>query len=1128
MEGMIRKVIRASAGTGKTYRLSLEFINILIRCQSMNAGFEEILVITFTRKATSEIRSAVFKHLKELLSQSEKGIELQENLHSIYGTVIGEEELSYLKRIYEDMLVNKHKLQISTIDSFIHSVFKTVIAPYIGLTDFQINNDVNSKYLPDIYNYLFSEKSDSSTFLKIFRTAGKKSIENYDGFILSLIENRWLIHLIRERRENSGNRRVSLSENSKAEEYLSSFQKVSEDMISWLEEYISSSNHPPDETDKYFRKNYLSLVSFGGSGNFLRDFRHLIQQESFLTKNWKLLCKEFNFWDMRKIKDKSLKENLIQAAEEARQLFCFYIYHKFLLREEEEILTLAEHILEFYDRQKMRDKVFTYSDIAYYTFRYLYAEELSLIDPVNGSVSNRFYEYLSIRTRFILIDEFQDTGIIQYKLLYPIISEIISGYGSKEYGGVIVVGDEKQSIYGWRNGERELLINMPLILQSEDSVSLNKTYRSTAFITGFVNDLFSGLSEKLIENRLDWEYMGKVVSESQSQVGLLDFHFLNISKRIPGITEEQVPDQYSAFVENCLLPLYRSKRIDPAKSVILARDNRHLRGISQVLEDYGIDFFLESTFSFLHHQSIRPIIHLLRYLAEQNVVFLLRFLRSDICLLPPNELKEVALLYRASRRRKAMPGDRSAAAGKNIEIDNSFIALLKDHFPENRIIIKTVKLLEQFPETDLIELISLLIKEFNVPGLFPEEHNIKNLHLFLETVSHFFAQHSLDYPKNISGLMQFLEDNEKNEDFQQANIDSIDALQLMTIHKAKGLEFDNVFFFYEITPKGRSNDRKLGYLYQFNDLFTELKEFRVSYNYSDLLKLMAHPLWELHEKKDLLEEVNNIYVALTRAKANLSLFLTYDSKDGLIECSKGSLKEIKEDRLSIRKLFLQALLDYLKLDSESIEEAGEKDLQLINRKLGALSGTESNELRQSISQPVDISSLICFQRSKTMTETDEKFDPNLIYKSVYITKKQVLLGNITHYYISFIKYASEEELRYAAKRTLALYGNLMTLREIRGQITVIDRFIRDNEYLFSKRWSKVFTERTLFDKQNREQRIDRLLIDEEKKEILIVDFKTGSIKDERQLEYYKEIIAELPQVVENNYQINIEYIEVTG
>ena len=75
------KIIKASAGTGKTYSLSLEFLNILLTNQEVS--FEEIVVITFTNKATAEIRQRIFSHLENILAKNNKGIEIINNLQKL-------------------------------------------------------------------------------------------------------------------------------------------------------------------------------------------------------------------------------------------------------------------------------------------------------------------------------------------------------------------------------------------------------------------------------------------------------------------------------------------------------------------------------------------------------------------------------------------------------------------------------------------------------------------------------------------------------------------------------------------------------------------------------------------------------------------------------------------------------------------------------------------------------------------------------------------------------------------------------------------------------------------------------------------------------------------------------------
>ncbi|MBQ3922731.1 MAG: UvrD-helicase domain-containing protein, partial [Spirochaetales bacterium] len=110
---MSNKVITASAGTGKTYRLSVEYIKCLLEMFEKGGDencFRHILVITFTRKATAEIRSRVFKQLKDLLKRKHES--------DVYGTLsellkheLSNDEFVWLEKVYHNMCVNRHKIQ---------------------------------------------------------------------------------------------------------------------------------------------------------------------------------------------------------------------------------------------------------------------------------------------------------------------------------------------------------------------------------------------------------------------------------------------------------------------------------------------------------------------------------------------------------------------------------------------------------------------------------------------------------------------------------------------------------------------------------------------------------------------------------------------------------------------------------------------------------------------------------------------------------------------------------------------------------------------------------------------------------------------------------------------------------
>ena len=111
-------VLKASAGTGKTYRLSLEYLSSLLNGEL----YDEILVVTFTKKATEEIKVRIFEHIKEILDNTDTGKELIENIKNINNNIII--DLDKLELIYKEMLINKDKIKIYTIDGFTNIIFK--------------------------------------------------------------------------------------------------------------------------------------------------------------------------------------------------------------------------------------------------------------------------------------------------------------------------------------------------------------------------------------------------------------------------------------------------------------------------------------------------------------------------------------------------------------------------------------------------------------------------------------------------------------------------------------------------------------------------------------------------------------------------------------------------------------------------------------------------------------------------------------------------------------------------------------------------------------------------------------------------------------------------------------------
>ncbi|WP_297407988.1 UvrD-helicase domain-containing protein, partial [uncultured Cetobacterium sp.] len=130
MEGII---LKASAGTGKTYRLSLEYLATLLKGES----YKDILVMTFTKKATSEIQERVILFLEEIYKNPNS--DLYKNLKELYPNLDLSRE--NIKNVYYEVLDNRDRLKISTIDGFINNIFKSVIAPFLNIYSYEIIDD---------------------------------------------------------------------------------------------------------------------------------------------------------------------------------------------------------------------------------------------------------------------------------------------------------------------------------------------------------------------------------------------------------------------------------------------------------------------------------------------------------------------------------------------------------------------------------------------------------------------------------------------------------------------------------------------------------------------------------------------------------------------------------------------------------------------------------------------------------------------------------------------------------------------------------------------------------------------------------------------------------------------------
>ena len=1085
------RIISASAGTGKTYRLSIEYISLILRYYRRHPDFslDSVLALTFTRKATAEIRERIMSQLQELLDKPKGGLALDLRKH-VAGDPEGLsiDEQNILRSALLEISADQRNLQVMTIDSFTSSIFRNIVRPLRSIDSYELDQDAVKKRLPYLMNHLmdpaFRDRVDKLLSRKV-----RRSLDDYSDFFKSLIYNRWTYFLIRRRCQQ--NLYEFLPRQHDFDEAFKSF------IQSLYEIYQAKAK---GEFEKYFKKGFTSLIP-GGFENPTQIYQMvetLLQRSSDAMKLLKQIVDD-GFYS-KSLVPKALQDGIQALQDELRDALSEKLYHEYFIPEQNEILELWEIILTEYDKLIYRYKNMTYQDIAWFTFEALFSPEPPIFDLSSESAATEFYEFLSHRTRFMLIDEFQDTSLIQFNTLRPIMEEICSGYGAKEIGGIIVVGDEKQSIFGWRGGERDLLLNLKNIIPSLAEVQiepLTHSWRAGKDMMDFINHIFSdaSLHEYLAANKMSWQY-----PQVQSAIAALSttielkcmgyFHSVEANKS-PNLGTSK-SDTYNAFVEQMILPALQSEG-EPETVAILCRKTKQLEELQLILEEHEQSGIFQPSAPLTTHHLVAALMHWLRFVSYGDWMDFLAFVRSDFLLVDSAALK--ALIDRIAEFEAIKPD-----YPELITPDLSALS------PLDELLELANRQSHDSPYTILREIISFCLRDI---GAFPERDYL-NLEAFLKIAKDWelgLAKSGLSIP----AFLKYVNENTVQDGFTQVSVEGNEGIQLNTIHKSKGLQFDRVFVLYDLAGAHPSDGSLYWATEYLNQGLGELSGYALSYHYEDVLKHSpAAQLWQDKNKASLLEELNTLYVAFTRAKKHLHILFTYS---GTKTWPEYYAEKEDKDKLQLPAILANACQSYFgenepnengiyRFDSYHTP-AEDKDTEQKDK---------PQELRPDLrlAQPSAIT-WDAIQNADTL--------PGISYKDVYLEKRQALWGDLAHYYLSFIKIDSDDEHQRARRESISRYGSLLPIEQLQRFFTKLCQEIHKHSHLFDPDYDKIYNE---FEVGS--FRVDRLMLNTAAKKAWIIDYKTGDVHEKEQLDVYQEVLAGLPAF--QGYSFRTEYIRL--
>lgn len=1013
-------ILKASAGTGKTYRLSLEYISSLIQ----GIDFRDILVMTFTRKATSEIKERILSFLYQMCFEQDFKEEIERNLKNIYGEQF---IINYakLKDIYSDIIENKDKLKIYTIDAFTNMLFKNIVAPYLKIYKYEIiDDDGNKEILTKTFQKLFENKEAFNIFRDFLEDNSERDMRKYITMIEKLINERWKFIVIEE-----GNKTYNKSfEYSDLDGLIEEFKNIV-NIISDIKGY---------EPEQMFKKDF-------------KDFWNTSEKKEYIYEKYDSFLKNTP-WNGNKIKNSKKADitvevdNLTNIYSKLLENLAKDLFNTKVIPYENNILKTIETIYRVYDEIKMREKKFTYTDISNYTFKYLYNKDLGFIDD-DGNLTNEFFEVIDGNIRSIFIDEFQDTSILQWKILKNIIDKSEN---------IICVGDEKQSIYGWRGGEKRLFENLDIIIDADVEI-LNTCYRSSENIIKYVNDLFIDISQNTgNESSSNWTYIPVKYIEKEDK-GFITTIIGNEEKSALDIMIENITTYYHNNYNGI---------------GIISRTKKHLNMIAEKLSEHDIPYTLESQANLVDLPSIKPLYNIIRWLVKGDYLALLDSLRSDLLCISTELLK-----FLIDNKEKFQEW-----------LEDSYINEKFDDVNQLKII-KELQNIYKNTNGETRTLAYKLIISLGTTSKFNTQDDKKDIYTFYKLLKTY---------KYFNEFIIDLEDNENDTKFQKIS-GTNEGITLLTIHKSKGLEFDSVFYFIP-KSKRHSNYKGMEVYFKTDKNYREVTDFLVCHGKFDCVLENIPEITYLKEEKEKqqLEEINNLYVALTRPKKNLFV---------VIEDSK----TLEDESLS-------------KLKSHTVGSLNIKDLadKKIENNIDVLSiNLQENEKHYKI--PIEENYLHGLEKIGLC--------------NLDIEKKRVA-GNIVHFFLENLREWTKENIEFSKKITFSRFTSIVGIKELNRIFSYenLEKLENRCKILYSNEWDYVHNEYVVYYKESEEAesqifRLDRLMIKKPinnvKGKILIIDYKTGSYNKEQSEVYVKAVKQMLKNYkVDEKYDILFEYIEL--
>jgi ATP-dependent helicase/nuclease subunit A len=766
-------VVEACAGSGKTWLLVARMLRLLLS----GAEPSELLAITFTRKAAQEMRERLMHLLHDMALAPDKEV-----LALLEERGLQPEEARVLlplaRSLYQHVLCSSQALSIDTFHSWFAKLVR--IAPLVAEVP---------------HGYSLSETSGelkADAYARLMRSINDKDHESAKQALMTLYN---------EVGDTTAHRLLDCFIEKRAEWWAALQQG---EPLDWLHELCGEDGLRDARLCLWEDEAALARISamavLLGKGSKTNQDRAVLI-ESALTagasiESFTQLLNEFCD-DKGKVRGNNHRKGKLLAAVEAQfgesgstifeqdfsDIACKLIElqrrscEMKVVKVNAALFAVGMLYLELYQVVKAEKRVIDFADLEWHAY-------CLMNDPAHASY---LQSRLDARYKHILLDEFQDTNPLQWR----VVQTWLDAYGGDvQQPSVFIVGDPKQSIYRFRRAEPRVFTAAAEMLQSTgaDMLRTSQTRRNAAAIVEALNEsfksnrIFSPQTTVSTQDGMVWRLpLVRIEKHDEVETSLL-------SLRNPLTTPRKEEDDVRRFHEGHAVAqalwqakeeLGKTQEVNWRDVMLLVKKRTHLTAYESALRQAGIPFVSDRRGGLLQSLEIADLISLLNFLTTPNDnLALAHILKSPICGASDEDLIQLAQRSETNwwLRMQAVPEDQASPV-----------------LQKSRILLERwLQMSPYLPVHDLLDRIlhegELISRYAQAAPAMTRSQTIGNIESFLELALALDAGRYPSIPKFIEALRRLRKDAESDAPDEAAIDASIDAVRIMTIHSAKGLE----------------------------------------------------------------------------------------------------------------------------------------------------------------------------------------------------------------------------------------------------------------------------------------------------------------------------------------------------